>query len=65
MASTFSFGFSGDDIDIDQSEINDEQEQTISTEDAGNSLPALIEAKKHEIGEWVSLFCISFVHTCV
>ncbi|RJE25430.1 hypothetical protein PHISCL_02253 [Aspergillus sclerotialis] len=53
MASTFSFGFSGDDIDIDESEINDEQEQTTSAEGAGNPLPELIEAKTHEIGEWL------------
>lgn len=58
MASGFSFGFSGDDIDIDESEINDEQEHTTSAAGAGDPLPELIEAKKHDIGEWVSLFFI-------
>ena len=58
MASGFSFGFSGDDIDIDESEINDEQEHTTSAAGADDPLPELIEAKKHDIGEWVSLFFI-------
>lgn len=53
----FSFGFSGDDIDIDieESEIEqpDQGNQTSAPDDA--SLPELLEAKRHEMGEWVSL----------
>lgn len=54
----FSFGFSGDDIDIDIEESEIEQQpgqgnQTSTPDDA--SLPKLVEAKRHEMGEWVSL----------
>lgn len=56
----FSFGFSGDDIDIDDAEI-DQQDQSqgnvISAPDEKDaSLPKLIEARRHEMGEWVSDF---------
>ncbi|KAF7594261.1 hypothetical protein BBP40_009813 [Aspergillus hancockii] len=55
MASTFSFGFSGDDIDMDDSELNaiDEGNTSIAQENS-SSLPELIAARRHEIGELIS-----------
>ena len=56
----FSFGFSGDDIDIDHAEIDQEdqiQGNVITAPDEKDaSLPKLIEARRHEMGEWVSDF---------
>lgn len=50
----FSFGFSGDDIDIDDSETEQPvQEHSISAP-VENELPTPVEAKRHEMGEWVS-----------
>lgn len=60
MASTFSFGFSGDDIDMDESELNDVQEHTAPVQNADDALPASVEPKRHDMGEWVSLFHVSF-----
>ncbi|PTU23819.1 hypothetical protein P175DRAFT_0448198, partial [Aspergillus ochraceoroseus IBT 24754] len=55
MTSTFSFGFSGEDIDIDDAEINDAYEMGPSAaQEAGASLPGLVEARKHEMEEWTS-----------
>lgn len=55
MTSTFSFGFAGDDIDIDDTEMN-ETHETHSDQNAGagSTLPELIPAKKHDVAEWVS-----------
>lgn len=54
---TFSFGFSGEDIDVDESEFDDEREITLTAENA-ECPPELVEAKRHEIGEWVSAFTL-------
>ena len=50
----FSFGFSGDDIDIDDSEINNDVCAVPSQQHVGNSLPELVRASKHDMNEWVS-----------
>ncbi|PYI06227.1 hypothetical protein BO78DRAFT_397414 [Aspergillus sclerotiicarbonarius CBS 121057] len=54
MASTFSFGFAGDDIDMDETEVNEINEtnngQSLNAEAA---LPELIAARKHDVAEWV------------
>lgn len=50
----FSFGFSGDDIDIDDSEINNDFSDVPSQQVVGNSLPELVKAVKHDMNEWVS-----------
>lgn len=61
MTSAFSFGFSGDDIDVDveESEFNDVQEHTTPVENS-DPLPELVEAKRHEIGEWVSIYLFTY-----
>ncbi|RAL01544.1 protein-histidine N-methyltransferase [Aspergillus ibericus CBS 121593] len=54
MASTFSFGFAGDDIDIDDTEVNEINETNNNQSlNAGAALPELIAAKKHDMAEWV------------
>ncbi|OOF90420.1 hypothetical protein ASPCADRAFT_179076 [Aspergillus carbonarius ITEM 5010] len=56
MTSTFSFGFGGDDIDIDidETEVNDINEtNTYQSLNAGDALPGLIAARKHDMAEWV------------
>ena len=50
----FSFGFSGDDIDIDDSEINNEPSNVLGPDSATSSLPELVKADKHDVDEWVS-----------
>jgi len=51
----FSFGFSGDDIDIDDWEV--EQPVHVNSISAPeNDLPEPVAAKRHEMGEWVGLF---------
>lgn len=50
----FSFGFSGDDIDIDDSEINNDICPVPSQQNVGNSLPELVRASKNDMNEWVS-----------
>lgn len=55
--SGFSFGFSGEDIDVDESELNDAQAST-AVEQNAEPLPELVEAKRHEMGEWVCLFLL-------
>jgi protein-histidine N-methyltransferase len=57
MNSTFSFGFSGDDIDIDDSEVNDVHEKATFAAQEGSvmsTLPELVPAKRHQMTEWVS-----------
>ncbi|KAJ5997648.1 hypothetical protein N7499_005957 [Penicillium canescens] len=51
----FSFGFSGDDIDIDDSEINNDICPVLSQQNVGNSLPELVRASKHDMNEWLSI----------
>lgn len=60
---TFSFGFSGDDIDIDESEIEqgDQGNNMISVQNQDDSLPEPVEAKRHEMGEWVSSIILSSI----
>lgn len=50
----FSFGFSGDDIDIDESEINNNTQDVPIAQGTNKDLPALIKASKHDMNEWVS-----------
>lgn len=50
----FSFGFSGDDIDIDESEINNNTQDAPITQGTNKDLPELIKASKHDMSEWVS-----------
>lgn len=54
MKMAFSFGFSGDDIDIDDSEINNDFSDVPSQQTVGNSLPELVKPIKHDTNEWVS-----------
>lgn len=52
----FSFGFAGDDIDIDDTDVNNESSFVPSAagQGASNSLPELVNANKHDMNEWVS-----------
>jgi protein-histidine N-methyltransferase len=50
----FSFGFSGDDIDMDDSDINNGAPDVLPPKDAANSLPDLVKPSKHDINHWVS-----------
>ncbi|KAJ5936387.1 hypothetical protein N7454_005022 [Penicillium verhagenii] len=50
----FSFGFAGDDIDIDDSDINDTQDAFVPTNTSG-SLPELVKPCKHSLDEWLSI----------
>jgi protein-histidine N-methyltransferase len=51
----FSFGFAGDDIDIDDAEVNNESPfvPAVAGQEASNSLPELVKANKHDMNEWV------------
>lgn len=61
----FSFGFSGDDIDIDDSEINNNTQDALVPTENSNSLPELVKASKHDMDEWVSLkIAIGFFKLC-
>ncbi|KAJ5286852.1 hypothetical protein N7478_002538 [Penicillium angulare] len=51
----FSFGFSGDDIDIDDSEINNDAQDVFVPNGKTNSLPELVKASKHNMDEWLSI----------
>ena len=55
----FSFGFSGDDIEEDPNDVQQEQSQTQSDQDA-NSLAPPIPAKTHDMDTLVSPFLIIF-----
>lgn len=50
----FSFGFSGDDIDIDDTEVGNDVQDIQGSSTAVNSLPELVKACKHDIEDWVS-----------
>ncbi|KAL5337811.1 hypothetical protein BJX70DRAFT_223939 [Aspergillus crustosus] len=54
MASTFSFGFSGDDIDMDDSEIDDVDETVVNESRTAPTVPELAKAQKHDLSEWLS-----------
>lgn len=60
----FSFGFSGDDIDFDDSEVNNGVTDVLPPKNNVNSLPELLKPSKHDINDWVSeaksCRCISF-----
>jgi protein-histidine N-methyltransferase len=62
MTSAFSFGFSGDDIDIDENDLNGGDERDMNAgEHASNQITGrLMEPQKHDMGEWVSSVCHSF-----
>ncbi|KAJ5902392.1 hypothetical protein N7495_002920 [Penicillium taxi] len=49
----FSFGFSGDDIDIDDVDINEVPE--VIVQHGTDSLPELVQASKHDMNEWLSV----------
>ncbi|KAL4872189.1 hypothetical protein BDV12DRAFT_151568 [Aspergillus spectabilis] len=54
MASTFSFGFSGDDIDIDDTEINNVDESIVHGVGAASTTPELVKAEKFDMNDWLS-----------
>lgn len=54
----FSFGFAGDDIDIDDNDLSNESPIDNSAQQTSNSLPELVKANKHNMDEWVSFFRI-------
>lgn len=78
MTSTFSFGFSGDDIDVDESEVDAVVElQGVGVKaqqgERESKLPELVQAKVHDMQEWVGLIfflniflalCIAFSGDC-
>jgi protein-histidine N-methyltransferase len=55
----FSFGFSGDDIEEDPTDISSAQQNTQITGDGGNGPPP-IEARTHDVDEMVSRISLSF-----
>lgn len=52
---SFSFGFSGDDIDIDDSETIADVPDVLVPSGMSSSLPELVKAMGHDMHEWVSL----------
>ncbi|KAE8141445.1 hypothetical protein BDV38DRAFT_205789 [Aspergillus pseudotamarii] len=55
MASAFSFGFAGDDIDMDDSELNTVDEgHTSVVQDSSSTLPELVAAQRHELSDLLS-----------
>jgi protein-histidine N-methyltransferase len=53
--SGFSFGFSGDDIDIDDADVQVVDQQNVGQgASATSTLPELVQAQRHEMNEWVS-----------
>ncbi|KAL2854303.1 hypothetical protein BJY01DRAFT_205879 [Aspergillus pseudoustus] len=52
--SGFSFGFSGDDIDIDDPDAQGFNEQSINQKTSATSiLPELVKAQRHDMNEWL------------
>lgn len=56
---SFSFGFSGDDIDVDESDLNNDlsTSQNITASQQGNddgNIPTPAAPEKHDMKEWVS-----------
>ncbi|KAF7176567.1 hypothetical protein CNMCM7691_003059 [Aspergillus felis] len=56
MTSAFSFGFSGDDIDIDENDLNGGDERDMNAvQHASNQITGrLMEPQKHDMGEWIT-----------
>lgn len=64
MASMFSFGFSGDDIEDDvDAGVPDTTTHTDNDENKNlaDNLPGIFAAEKHPIEEWVSFFHFHFL----
>ena len=62
----FSFGFSGDDIEEDPNEVQEQAQQHMSGEQS-DALPPLIPAKTHDLDElvgWSFYFLYSFSVFC-
>ncbi|RAH70840.1 protein-histidine N-methyltransferase [Aspergillus aculeatinus CBS 121060] len=54
MSSTFSFGFAGDDIDIDENDTGDvSQEGFTFRQGISDTLPELVPARRHDMSEWI------------
>ncbi|KAL2794089.1 hypothetical protein BJX66DRAFT_208265 [Aspergillus keveii] len=52
--SGFSFGFSGDDIDIDDADVQVVDQQNVGQgASATSTLPELVQAQRHEMNEWL------------
>lgn len=51
----FSFGFSGDDIDIDEFEGNNELPDVFPLREKDSSLPELVKANQHDMNDWVRI----------
>lgn len=71
MTSTFSFGFSGDDIEtgVDENENENENEtqtaarlNNLSLKDSSASLPKLVEAERYQLDDWVCNTYITYIH---
>ena len=57
MAPGFSFGFSGDDIDMDIEDTGTHDIGSGAQESQGTSnLPELVKAQKDDMGAWVCIF---------
>ncbi|KAJ5612634.1 hypothetical protein N7510_005828 [Penicillium lagena] len=50
----FSFGFSGDDIDVEEFEGNNEVPDVSALREKDSSLPELVKAGQHDMNEWLS-----------
>ena len=61
---SFSFGFSGDDIEEDPNDVQQEQSQTQGDQDA-DSLAPPIPAKTHDMDALVSPFFVYISHESV
>lgn len=59
----FSFGFSGDDIDIDEFEGNNEIPGVSSLREKDHSLPELVKASQHDMDNWVRIPPISHLRS--
>lgn len=58
----FSFGFAGDDIDIDDLENNSGIPDVIVPQGTANPLPELVLASQHDMNELVRL-SLALIHT--
>ncbi|RAL07441.1 protein-histidine N-methyltransferase [Aspergillus homomorphus CBS 101889] len=55
MTSAFSFGFGGDDIDVDDAEINEVNQADFTfRKSVSDALPELVPARRHDMAEWIS-----------
>lgn len=53
---SFSFGFSGDDIENEEAETNNGVYYTTPPQGTSNDLPELVKASRHDMDQWVSAF---------